>query len=262
MVLSTASSKRTEKRMCDLGSSGSNIIIQTVCNLISLIIFTLGLQHIMVKHLLCARCCSNGFVCINSDSSPLGRSFYRCCCCSVTKLCVTLSNPMDCSIPGFPVLHHLLDIIIMPTLQLAALRHEIKYNSPRSHSWEVMDQEYKYKSSGYRIPALKYSPRRLPTHGRTQGQESSRMEGVRIPSKEDVYGVGYFLEVQRFCIKQKSNFYFVICLNTGSRFDALILDAWGQCTGTTQRDGMGREEGSGWGTHVYLWWIHFDIWQN
>ena len=31
---------------------------------------------------------------------------------------------------------------------------------------------------------------------------------------------------------------------------------------TTQRDGMGREEGSGWGTHVYLWRIHFDIWQN
>ena len=30
--------------------------------------------------------------------------------------------------------------------------------------------------------------------------------------------------------------------------------------------GMGqggrREEGSGWGTHVYLWWIHVDIWQN
>ena len=23
-----------------------------------------------------------------------------------------------------------------------------------------------------------------------------------------------------------------------------------------------REEGPGWGTHVYLWWIHFDIWQN
>ena len=29
-----------------------------------------------------------------------------------------------------------------------------------------------------------------------------------------------------------------------------------------QRDGMGREEGSGWGTHVYLWRIHFDVWQN
>ena len=22
------------------------------------------------------------------------------------------------------------------------------------------------------------------------------------------------------------------------------------------------EEGSGWGTHVYLWRIHFDVWQN
>ena len=23
-----------------------------------------------------------------------------------------------------------------------------------------------------------------------------------------------------------------------------------------------REEGSGWGTHIYLWWIHVDTWQN
>ena len=30
------------------------------------------------------------------------------CCCSVTKLCLTLCNPMDCSMPGFPV-HHLLE---------------------------------------------------------------------------------------------------------------------------------------------------------
>ena len=29
-----------------------------------------------------------------------------------------------------------------------------------------------------------------------------------------------------------------------------------------ERDGMGREEGSGWGTRVCLWRIHFDIWQN
>ena len=26
--------------------------------------------------------------------------------------------------------------------------------------------------------------------------------------------------------------------------------------------GRRREDGSGWGTHVYLWWIHVDIWQN
>ena len=43
-----------------------------------------------------------------------------------------------------------------------------------------------------------------------------------------------------------------------------VLDAWGWYTGTTQREGRGgrREEGSGWGTHIYLWWIHFDVWQN
>ena len=26
--------------------------------------------------------------------------------------------------------------------------------------------------------------------------------------------------------------------------------------------GRKREESSGWGTRVYLWWIHVDIWQN
>ena len=29
------------------------------------------------------------------------------CCCSITKSCLTLCNPMDCSMSGFPVLHYL-----------------------------------------------------------------------------------------------------------------------------------------------------------
>jgi len=32
------------------------------------------------------------------------------CCCSVTQLCLTLCDPMDCSMPGFPVLQHLLEL--------------------------------------------------------------------------------------------------------------------------------------------------------
>ena len=28
-------------------------------------------------------------------------------CCSVAQLCLTLCNPLDCSMPGFPVLHYL-----------------------------------------------------------------------------------------------------------------------------------------------------------
>ena len=31
------------------------------------------------------------------------------CCCSVTQLCPNLCEPMDCSTPGFPVLHYFLE---------------------------------------------------------------------------------------------------------------------------------------------------------
>ena len=49
-----------------------------------------------------------------------------------------------------------------------------------------------------------------------------------------------------------------------SRFDArywmLGAGALGRPRGMVW--GGRREEGSGWGAHVYLWRIHFDIWQN
>ena len=49
-----------------------------------------------------------------------------------------------------------------------------------------------------------------------------------------------------------------------SRFDArywmLGAGALGRPRGMVW--GGRREKGSGWGTHVYLWQIHFDIWQN
>ena len=40
-------------------------------------------------------------------------TFFWCwavCCCSVTQSCPTLCDPMDCSMPGFPVLHCLLEL--------------------------------------------------------------------------------------------------------------------------------------------------------
>ena len=49
-----------------------------------------------------------------------------------------------------------------------------------------------------------------------------------------------------------------------SRFDAqywmLGAGALGRLRGMVR--GGRREEGSAWGTRVYLWWIHVDIWQN
>ena len=49
-----------------------------------------------------------------------------------------------------------------------------------------------------------------------------------------------------------------------SRFDArywiLGAGALGLPRGMVR--GGRREAGSGWGTQVYLWWIHVDIWKN
>ena len=41
----------------------------------------------------------------------ISKIFFALCCCSVTKLCLTLCNPMDCSMPGFPVLYHLPELV-------------------------------------------------------------------------------------------------------------------------------------------------------
>ena len=45
-----------------------------------------------------------------------------CCCCLVTKSCPTFCNPMDCTPPGFPVLHCLLKLMsiesVMPSSHL------------------------------------------------------------------------------------------------------------------------------------------------
>ena len=40
-------------------------------------------------------------------NNDLPTTAISCCCSSVTESCLTLCDPMDCSTPGFPVLHHL-----------------------------------------------------------------------------------------------------------------------------------------------------------
>ena len=49
-----------------------------------------------------------------------------------------------------------------------------------------------------------------------------------------------------------------------SRFDARYWMLGAGALGRPRRMVWGgkREEGSGWGTRVYLWRIHFNIWQN
>ena len=39
------------------------------------------------------------------------------CCCSVTQLCPTLCDPMDCSTPGFPVLHYFPEFVHLLSIE-------------------------------------------------------------------------------------------------------------------------------------------------
>ena len=39
------------------------------------------------------------------------------CCCSVAKSCPILCNPMDCSTPGFPVFHNLLEFANLTSIE-------------------------------------------------------------------------------------------------------------------------------------------------
>ena len=47
-------------------------------------------------------------------SPPIKNETCCCCCCSVAKLCPTLFNPRDCSMPGFSVLHYLPEFVQIP----------------------------------------------------------------------------------------------------------------------------------------------------
>ena len=52
-------------------------------------------------------------MCVECSHRKCGHtgSKTQCFCCSVTQSCLTLCNPMDCSMPGSPVLHYLLELV-------------------------------------------------------------------------------------------------------------------------------------------------------
>ena len=64
---------------------------------------------------------------------------------SVTQLCLTLCDPMDCSTPGFPVLHHLPDLLklmsfesMIPTISFSVVTFSSRLQSfPASGSFLI-----------------------------------------------------------------------------------------------------------------------------
>ena len=58
------------------------------------------------------------------------RNHEQHCCCSVAKSCLNFWDPMDCSTPGFPVLHHLPEL---------AQIHTPTHDYWKNHSYGYMD---------------------------------------------------------------------------------------------------------------------------
>ena len=89
------------------------------------------------------------------------------CCCSITKSCLTLCDPMDCSMPGFPVLHYLLDFAqthvhwvsdaIQPSSSIASFS-SCPHPSPASWSFPML-----FTSGGQNIGASALASD-LPVH--------------------------------------------------------------------------------------------------
>ena len=44
---------------------------------------------------------------MTAETALVRSTLLSCCCCSAAQSCPTLCDPMDCSTPGFPVLHDL-----------------------------------------------------------------------------------------------------------------------------------------------------------
>ena len=62
------------------------------------------------------------------------------------------------------------------------------------------------------------------------------------------------LERYRAFLSSQKTLLEVQCMRQGTQ---------GWCTGMTVKDGMGRKVGgTGWGTHVYPWLIHVNVWQK
>ena len=47
--------------------------------------------------------------CHKLSDGAIGIYYVESSCCSVAQSCLTLCDPMDCSKPGFPVLHYFLE---------------------------------------------------------------------------------------------------------------------------------------------------------
>ena len=61
-----------------------------------------------------------------------GKLYTIGCCCSVILSCLSLCDPMDCSKPGFPVLHHLWSLLKLISIESVMLSNHLIFCCPLS----------------------------------------------------------------------------------------------------------------------------------
>ena len=69
-----------------------------------------------------------------------------CCCCLVAKSCLTLCHPTDCSTPGFPVLHYLLEFAQTPHNLLPHVT-SVHLSAANSSPWVEIVPQSQHSSS-------------------------------------------------------------------------------------------------------------------
>ena len=154
------------------------------------------------------------------------------------QLCLTLCNPMDCSMLGFPVHHQLPELAQTHVYQVSdAIQPSHPLSSPSPPTFNLSQHQglFKWVSSSHQVSkVLSFSFSICPSD-----------EYSRLKKRREAKGKG---EKERHT-------------HLNAEFQRIARrDTLGRPRGMVW--GGRREEGSGWGTNVYLWWIHFDIWQN
>ena len=187
--------------------------------------------------------------------------------------CPTLCDPIDGSPPGSPV----------PGILQARTLEWVAISFSNAWKWKV-----KIESEVAQVVYLKVIQSCLtPSNPMDCSLQGSSVHGI-FQAKVREWGAIAFSDVPihriindlfylcQHCTFMTLSFHCFPCFCIGplfffqwvyfflSRFNArywmLGAGALGRPRGMVW--GGRRKEGSGWGTHVYLWRIHFDIWQN
>ena len=85
--------------------------------------FLLGLPHFETCQI-----CRHVIWCteMRRHESAHGSPHVLCgCCCLVAHSCPTLCNPKDCSMPGFPVLHQLMELLKLTSFESVMPSHHL-----------------------------------------------------------------------------------------------------------------------------------------